>query len=117
VCRLKLLLALASQSFSVQVPWDSWPYFTVSDIRLPKPGGPRRHIYIHQEQGGPIIPPSSGFPFRLLLRLAVLRWIYSNPVLQKRPRLIMAAGPLYVAPAPTAHKTPLPSVLFSCVRV
>jgi hypothetical protein len=23
-----------AQSFSVQVPWDSWPYFTVSDSRL-----------------------------------------------------------------------------------
>jgi hypothetical protein len=27
--------ALPVQSFSCQVPWDSWPYFTVSNLRLP----------------------------------------------------------------------------------
>jgi hypothetical protein len=32
-----------------------------------------------QEQGGPVIPPDTGFPFRRLLRLAGLRWRYSNP--------------------------------------
>jgi hypothetical protein len=36
----------------VRVPWDSWPYFTVSDLRL---------------------------PFRRLLRLAGSRWSYSTP--------------------------------------
>lgn len=30
----------------VRVPWDSWPYFTVSDSRLPQPGGLGPHIYI-----------------------------------------------------------------------
>jgi hypothetical protein len=38
--------------FQVRVPWDSWPYFTVSD---------------------------SGLPFRHLLRLAGLPWRYSTP--------------------------------------
>jgi hypothetical protein len=42
--------------FSVRVPRDSWPYFTVSDSRLPQPGGPGLHIYIPQEQRGPDIP-------------------------------------------------------------
>jgi hypothetical protein len=32
-----------------------------------------------QEQGGPVIPPGNGFPFRRLLRLAGLRWRYLNP--------------------------------------
>jgi hypothetical protein len=32
-----------------------------------------------QEQGGSVIPPGTGFPFRRLLRLAGLRWRYSNP--------------------------------------
>jgi hypothetical protein len=32
-----------------------------------------------QEQGGPVIPPGTGFPFCRLLRLAGLRWMYSNP--------------------------------------
>jgi hypothetical protein len=36
-------------------------HFTVSDSRLPQPGGPGPHIYIPQEQGGPVIPPGIGF--------------------------------------------------------
>jgi hypothetical protein len=32
-----------------------------------------------QEQGGPLIPPSTGFPFHRLLLLGGLRWRYSNP--------------------------------------
>jgi hypothetical protein len=32
-----------------------------------------------QEQGGPVVPPGSGLAFRLLLRLAGLRWRYSTP--------------------------------------
>jgi hypothetical protein len=41
----------------VRVSQDSWPYFTVSDSRLPKPGGPGSHIYIPQEEGSPVISP------------------------------------------------------------
>jgi hypothetical protein len=64
----------------VRVPRDSRPYkyFTVSDLRLPEPGGPSARIYIPQEQGGPIIPPGTGLPFRRLPRLAGRRWRYSN---------------------------------------
>jgi hypothetical protein len=40
----------------IRVPRVSWPYFTVSDSRLPQPGGPGPRIYIPQEQGGPVIP-------------------------------------------------------------
>jgi hypothetical protein len=65
--------------FRVRVPRDSWPHFTVSDSRLLQFGGPGPRIYIPQEQGGPVIPPDTGFPFRRLLRLAGLRWRYSNP--------------------------------------
>jgi hypothetical protein len=57
----------------VRVPRDSWPYFTVSDSRLPQPGWPGLRIYIPQEQVGPIIPPCTGFPFRCLLWLAGIR--------------------------------------------
>jgi hypothetical protein len=32
-----------------------------SHLRLPQPGGPGSRIYIPQEQGGPIIPPGTGF--------------------------------------------------------
>jgi hypothetical protein len=38
--------------------------------------GPVPHIYISQKEDGPVIPPGSGFPFRRLLRLAVLQWRY-----------------------------------------
>jgi hypothetical protein len=62
----------------VWVPRESWPYFTVSDSRLPQPGGPGPHIYIPQERGGPVIPPGTGFPFHHLLRLTGLWWRYSE---------------------------------------
>jgi hypothetical protein len=39
----------------IRVPRDSW-HFTVSESRLPQPGGPGLRIYIPQEQGGPVIP-------------------------------------------------------------
>jgi hypothetical protein len=57
----------------VRVPRDSWPYFTVSDSRLPEPAGTDL-----QEQGGPVMPPGTGLHFCRLLRLAGLRWRYSN---------------------------------------
>jgi hypothetical protein len=59
---------------------DSWPYFTVSDSRHPQPGWQGPHIYVPQEQGGPVTPPGTGFPFRHLLRLTGLRRRYSNPL-------------------------------------
>jgi hypothetical protein len=63
----------------VRVLRNSWPYFSVLDSRLPQTGGPGPRIYIPQEQGGTVIPPGIVFPFRHLLRLAGLRWRYSNP--------------------------------------
>jgi hypothetical protein len=33
----------------VRVPQGSWPHFTVSDLRLPQPGGQGSCIYIRQE--------------------------------------------------------------------
>jgi hypothetical protein len=44
-------------------------YFAVSGSRLLQSGGPGPRIYIPQVQGGPVIPPSIGFPFRRPLRL------------------------------------------------
>jgi hypothetical protein len=43
----------------VRVSQDSLPYVTVSDSRIPQPGGPGLRIYIPQEQGGPVIPPDT----------------------------------------------------------
>jgi hypothetical protein len=62
----------------VRVPRGSWPYFTVSDSRHPQPGGPGPRIYIPKEQAGPVMALGTGFRFRRLLRLAGLRWRYSN---------------------------------------
>jgi hypothetical protein len=55
-------------------------HILLSHLRLPQPGGPGSRLYIPQEQGGPDIPPDTGFPFSRLLRLAGLRWRYSNPL-------------------------------------
>jgi hypothetical protein len=44
-----------------------------------EPGGPGPCIYMPQEQGGPVIPPDTGFAFRHLLRLTGLLWEYSAP--------------------------------------
>jgi hypothetical protein len=64
--------------FQFRVQLDSLPHFTVSNSRLPQHGGPGLRICIPQDQGGPVIPPGTGFPFRRLLRLAGLRWRYST---------------------------------------
>jgi hypothetical protein len=61
----------------VRVPRNSWPLSQIRDS--PQPGGPSHRIYILQGQGGPVIPPGTGIPFRRLLRLAGLRWKYSTP--------------------------------------
>jgi hypothetical protein len=44
-------------------------YFTVSDLRLSQLGGPGPCIYIPQEQGGLVIPPGTGYPFRCIFLL------------------------------------------------
>jgi hypothetical protein len=54
-------------------------HILISHMRLPKPGGPGPRIFILQEQDGPVIPLGAVFPLRRLLRLAGLRWRYSNP--------------------------------------
>jgi hypothetical protein len=56
----------------------------LSHQRHHEPGGSGSHIYIPQEQGGLLIPPGIAFPLRRLLRLARLRWKYSNPAPSSR---------------------------------
>jgi hypothetical protein len=60
-------------------------------LRLPQPGVPGPCIYIPQEQGGPYISPGTGFSFRRLLRLAVLRWRYSTSLHTDNPCHIATA--------------------------
>jgi hypothetical protein len=81
VCCLQLLLVLASAVILGSESRGARPYLTVSDSRLHQLGEPGPRIYFPQEQGGPVLPPGTGFPFRLLLQLAGLRWRYSNPLL------------------------------------
>jgi hypothetical protein len=50
----------------------------LSHLRLPQPGGLGSCIYIPQEQGDPVIPLGTVFPLCRFLRLAGLRWRYSN---------------------------------------
>jgi hypothetical protein len=54
---------LLGNARNTHVPRDSWPHFTVSDYRLPQPGGPDLRIYILYEQGGPVIPQAQGSHF------------------------------------------------------
>jgi hypothetical protein len=116
VCHLQFAAGPRQRSQSrVGVPRYSRPYLTVSDSRLPQPGWPGSRIYIPQEQGGPVIPPGTGFPFHRLLRLAGLRWRRSNPPPQgpnstkvKVTLRLNRTSPRYIAPARTAQKTSLP---------
>jgi hypothetical protein len=78
VCNLLVQFAVTLQSKS-HITQD---HILLSHLRLQKPGGPGPCIYIPQEQGGPVIPPGTGFPFCHLLRLTGLWWRYSNQKLK-----------------------------------
>jgi hypothetical protein len=75
----------------VRVTQNQKPYFTVSSETPPIWRARFPYLYniyicIPQEQGCPVIPPGTGFPLRRLLRLAGLRWRYSNPPSSFRDR-------------------------------
>jgi hypothetical protein len=73
-----LLLVLASAVISgSESSWTRY-HISLSQIGNSQPEGPGSRFYILQEHGGPVIPPGTGFHFRSLLRLAELRWSYSN---------------------------------------
>jgi hypothetical protein len=65
----------------------------LSHPRLPDPLFP-------QEQGGPVIPPGTGFPLRRLLRLVGLRWRSSNlpPTWRARSPYIYPPGTWWSSP-------------------
>jgi hypothetical protein len=81
VCNLlvQLLLGLARAVTLGPKSLRTHDHILLSHLTLPQPGRPSSRIYIPEEQGGPVIPPGTGFAFRHLLRLAGLRWRYSNP--------------------------------------
>jgi hypothetical protein len=62
----------------ILVPRDLWPYFTVSDSRLPQPGGLGPRIYISQKEGGPVILSTNWVLFSS--SPMIHRWRYSNPL-------------------------------------
>jgi hypothetical protein len=78
VCRLQLLL-WPPERFSGMSPAKIMTIFYCLRFETPQLGGPGPRTYIPQEQGGPVIPSGTGFPFRRLLRFAGLLWKYSNP--------------------------------------
>jgi hypothetical protein len=55
-------------------------HILLSHMRLLQLEGQGPSIYIPLEQGVPVIPPGTGFPFCRLLRLTGLQWSYSNPL-------------------------------------
>jgi hypothetical protein len=83
VCNLlvQLLLDLARAATLGSKSRRTHGHILLSHLRLPQPIGPgfRIYEYTSQEQGGPVVPPRTGFHFCRLLRLAGLQWWYSNP--------------------------------------
>jgi hypothetical protein len=95
-----------AQSFSR--PSIARPYCTVSDSRSAKPGVSGLCICIHQEESDPFTPPSTGFPLLRLLRLAGLRWRYSNSP-SHGSRSLSALDPRCIASVRPHQKTSLPN--------
>jgi hypothetical protein len=64
VCNLLLncFWALPEQSLLSRSPAELTVHILLSHLRLPQLGGPGSRIYFPQEQGGPVIPPGTGFP-------------------------------------------------------
>jgi hypothetical protein len=55
------LLGLASTVILRFETYRTFDHIVLSNLRLSQPGGPGPHIYIPQEQGGPVIPAYTGF--------------------------------------------------------
>jgi hypothetical protein len=78
VCHLQLLLALTSTVILRSKSRGTHDHILLSQIPdSSNLEGQVPYLYL-QEQGGPVIPPGTGFPCRCLLRLVGLRWKYSN---------------------------------------
>jgi hypothetical protein len=63
VCNLLVQFAVTLRS----KPLRTHDHILPSQLRLPQPGGLGPRMYIPLEQGGPVISPGAGFPFRRLL--------------------------------------------------
>jgi hypothetical protein len=79
VCRLQMLLVLAGAVILGSESRGTRDLILLSPIETPPTWWVRSPYLYPPEKGGPAIPPGTGFPFRRLLRLAGLRWMYMNP--------------------------------------
>jgi hypothetical protein len=61
VCHLQILLAVASKVILGSKSCGTQTIFYCLRLKNPQPGEPGSCIYIPQEQGGPVIPPGTGF--------------------------------------------------------
>jgi hypothetical protein len=78
----------------VLVPRGSEHYFTVSDSRLPQPGGPRSSYLYRLGTGWSSYTPRHWVTFRLLRQLAGLRWRYRNRLHQSQCQSYFTTGSL-----------------------
>jgi hypothetical protein len=69
-----------------RVPRDSWSYFTDWGSGLHQAGRPGLRIYVLQEEGGPLLPSRTWFPFRRLLHLAAQRLCIRTRFHASRPK-------------------------------
>jgi hypothetical protein len=62
-----------------------WGFVTVTSLQgwifspvpNPQPGGPGIRIYDPQRQGGPAVPPGTGYPFWSPFTICMVQWNYS----------------------------------------
>jgi hypothetical protein len=79
-CRLQLLLVLSSAVILRPESRGIHDHILLSQIRESFNLEVQVPVFcIPQEEGGPVIPSVTGFPFHRLLRLAALRWNYLTP--------------------------------------
>jgi hypothetical protein len=83
----------------VRVPQKSQPYFTVC-FETPSTWRIRSPYLNPPGTGWSVIPPGTGFPFRRLLRLAVLRWRYSNPPPLGQTNLLLRQVSFFILTSP-----------------
>jgi hypothetical protein len=87
-----------AQPFSGSNPAGLMTTFYCLRFEAHQPGRAGPRVYIHQEQVGSNIPPGTGFPFRHFLRLAGLRWRYSNSRPHGIPRFVESVTNMYTSP-------------------
>jgi hypothetical protein len=96
VCSLHLLLSLAIAVILESESRGTHNHILLSHMRLSQPGGLVSRIYVPQEQGGPVIPPGTGFPLHRLSPLSHACCM---------PSSVYDKGQTVMSFAPTTHTT------------